>query len=112
MNNLFNDIPAALPEELTTTLLQQSGLRVERIVSQGQSSPDNFWYQQDEHEWVLLLSGSAGIHFETDGRLEILKPGDYLHIDAGVRHRVEWTDGDCQSVWLCIFYGVQEYGDR
>ena len=28
------------------------GLRIERIVSEGHVSPEGFWYDQDEPEWV------------------------------------------------------------
>ena len=58
MDNLFQDIPSELPQELTEILLQRGGIRVERIVSQGQASPDGFWYDQEEHELVFVLRGS------------------------------------------------------
>ena len=40
--NLLDNIPADLPEELFTTILQANGIRIERIVSQGQASPPGF----------------------------------------------------------------------
>ncbi len=102
--NLLRDIPAALPEELFTTLVQSGTARLERIVSHGQSSPAGFWYEQSEHEWVVLLSGSAGVRFEGDGDLVVLRPGDYLNIPATVRHRVEWTAAGEPTVWLALHY--------
>ena len=59
MDNLFADIPSKLPDELVETLLEAEALRVLRIVSTGHASPDSFWYDQAEHEWVVVLSGSA-----------------------------------------------------
>ena len=57
--NLLDGIPANLPEETFTTILRASALRIERIVSWGQCSPPGFWYDQEEHEWVMLLQGST-----------------------------------------------------
>ena len=44
MTNLFADLPAHLPAELATTLLEADDVRVERIVSHGHASPEGFWY--------------------------------------------------------------------
>ena len=62
--NLFTDLPANLPDELLTTLLDANNVRIERIVSHGHVSPDGFWYDQDEHEWVIILKGAARVRFE------------------------------------------------
>ncbi len=101
--NLMEGIPGSAPEELVAELLSADGVRIERIVSFGQVSPDGFWYEQDEHEWVLLLSGSATLDFE-QGALVDLVAGDYLNIPAGRRHRVVKTDPDKRTVWLAVFY--------
>jgi len=55
MTSLFCDIPAAVPSELTETLVQAKNVRIERIVSHGHASPAGFWYDQDENEWVLVV---------------------------------------------------------
>ncbi|MCR9119889.1 MAG: cupin domain-containing protein [bacterium] len=99
--NLF-DFPSELPEELTQTLLQAGGVRIERIVSTGQSSPAGFWYDQTEHEWVVVLSGSARLEFEDE--IQELAPGDYVNIPAGVKHRVAATSKHEPTVWLAVFY--------
>ena len=102
MKNIFDQIPEKAPEELVTELLSKEGVRIERIVSFGQGSPDGFWYDQKENEWVLLLEGSATLCFE-EGDLVDLAPGDYLSIPFGKRHRVEKTDPSRRTIWLAIF---------
>lgn len=101
--NLFENIPKNAPEETITELLSVEGVRIERIVSFGQSSPEGFWYDQKENEWVLLLEGSATLRFE-EGDPVNLTPGDTLNIPARKRHRVEKTGKNCRTVWLVIFY--------
>ena len=104
MPNIHDDIPEELPEELTTPLFNGRGFRVVRIVSRGHSSPPGFWYQQSEHEWVLLLSGSAVIEYEGDAPAVRLGKGDHLNIPAGVKHRVARTDPGEPTVWLAVFH--------
>ena len=100
--NLFAEVPARLDIEETTVLAQFPGARIERIVSTGQASPPGFWYDQDWAEWVIVLSGSAGVRIEGGGKPRILAPGGYLEIPPHVRHRVEWTDADEPTVWLAV----------
>ncbi len=99
--NLFQGIPQQLPQELFETLLQRDGVRLERIVSLGHSTPPGEWYDQAWDEWVILLSGSATLQFE-GGKLHKLLPGDHLLIPAHSRHRVEQTDRREKSVWLAL----------
>lgn len=103
-HNLFCSIPASLPEEVFDTLIQARAARLERIVSNGQASPEGFWYEQPEHEWVLLLSGTAGLKFEGEDDVLVMRPGDYVNIPAGTRHRVEWTTRREPTVWLALHY--------
>jgi cupin 2 domain-containing protein len=100
--NLFTQLPHAGPDENITALLTTPNVRIERIVSTGQASPPGFWYDQDESEWVLLLTGGAGLRFESETEVRELKPGDYLHIPAHARHRVEWTHPSEPTVWLAV----------
>lgn len=94
----------APPGEQVDVLVEHGNLRIERIVSTGQASPEGFWYDQEEHEWVLLLSGSAGLRFEGEDGPRALGPGDQAHIPAHTRHRVEWTAEGEHTIWLAIFY--------
>jgi len=102
--NLFHNLPIDLPEELFTTLLDAPQIRIERIVSQNHASPDGFWFQQEQHEWVLLLKGAAQLRFEADQYVIEMSPGDFINIPAGSRHRVEWTKPDEQTIWLAVHY--------
>ncbi|ABM04560.1 phosphoribosylaminoimidazole carboxylase ATPase subunit [Psychromonas ingrahamii 37] len=103
MANLFANIPTDLPEEVFEGLVSTENVRIERILSQGQSSPESGWYEQDEHEWVLVVSGFGVIEFE-DGRVITLNKGDYLNIKAREKHKVQATSLDQKTVWLAIFY--------
>lgn len=102
--NLFADIPTSLPAELLQTLVARPNMRIERIVSHGHSSPDGFWYDQAEHEWVAVLCGAARVRFERDDRFVELAAGDFLEIPAHERHRVDWTTPDEPTIWLAVFY--------
>ena len=98
--NLY-DLPALpLNEELVTALAGGGNVRIERIVSTGQSSG---WYDQDEAEFVALLEGRAEIEYE-NGVVVALSKGDTLVIRPHERHRVRMTSSDPPCIWLCVFY--------
>ncbi|KLK90316.1 cupin [Microvirga vignae] len=103
--NIFKHILSEAGDEEFTELLAEEGLRIERIVSTGQANPPGFWYDQAWSEWVLVLSGSAGLLFEDEPAPRELKRGDYLLIPAGSRHRVEWTDATEPTIWLAVHFG-------
>jgi cupin 2 domain-containing protein len=98
---LLANLPPARGEEWFETLAQRGPLRIERIVSHGQSSPEGFWYDQAEREFVLLLAGHARLQVD-DQEFE-LQPGSWCEIPPHCRHRVEWTDAAQATVWLAIF---------
>jgi cupin 2 domain-containing protein len=102
MASLFTDFTSQLPDELVTSLLDAGNVRIERIVSRGHVSPKDFWYDQDQHEWVVVLKGSARLRFE-DETLE-MRPGDFVNIPAHKKHRVEWTTPDEPTIWLAVHY--------
>lgn len=101
--NIFDDIPLSLPEELFQTILAGSSFKMERIVSDGHVTPEEGWYDQDWHEWVMLVRGSAELLFEED-RSVILMPGDHLVIPAHTKHRVLRTDSAQKTIWLVVHY--------
>ena len=74
-------------------------------MSHGHASPEGSWYNQKQHEWVVLLKGAARLRFEGDDNALELEPGDFVDIPAHKRHRVEWTTPDEPTVWLAVHYG-------
>jgi cupin 2 domain-containing protein len=104
IGNVFADVADRLDDEQVAELLSTADVRIARIVSTGHASPPGFWYDQDRAEWVMLLAGSAGLLFEGEAEPRLLKPGDYIHIGAHIRHRVAWTDPAQPTVWLAIHH--------
>lgn len=102
--NLLQNLPASSAEESFHTLLEQSGVKIERIVSTGQCSPQGFWYDQPRGEWVMLLSGAARLRFTDPDEVLELVAGDAIHILPHRRHRVDWTHPKETTVWLAVFY--------
>jgi cupin 2 domain-containing protein len=102
-SSLFADIPKQLPAELCQNLLTSPNIRIERIISKGHASPTDFWYDQAENEWVLLVAGQARLAF-ADGSYLTLNSGDYTLLPAHCRHRVDWTCPDTDTVWLALFF--------
>ncbi len=103
-SNIFADRPADLPVEAIELLAGSPSVKIERIISRGHRSTDDFWYDQEQNEWVLLLKGRAGMTFAGSPACFELVAGDYLNIPAHVRHRVEWTADDEETIWLAVFY--------
>ena len=106
LGNILKDLPLEcdLNEEKFQDLLKSDGVRIERIVSKGQSSPPDFWYNQEEHEFVILLQGSARLQIEgRDDEIE-LKIGGWTFLPAHCKHRVTWTDTETLTVWLAVFW--------
>jgi len=100
VRNVFENLPRA-KKEVFESIVEKGCVRIERIVSNGDSSEQGFFYDQDEYEFVLLLQGRATLFFEQYGFVE-LKKGDYLIIEPHKKHRVESTSRD--AIWLCVFY--------
>ena len=103
LKNIFDDLPQQLPKELVQILIRAADVRIERIISHGQASPADFWYDQAQAEWVIVLKGAAKLQFE-DGMIE-MKVGDFINIPAFKKHRVDWTTPDEPTVWLGVRYG-------
>lgn len=102
--NVFADLPDTSAEEAFERLAGNTDVTIERIVSNGQATPEGEWYDQDRAEWVVLLSGGAGLLFEGEAEPRVLGPGDHVTIPAHRRHRVEWTKNGEPTVWLAVHY--------
>ena len=101
--NIFKDIDFSQNKEISEILAAGKNLRIERIVSIGQVTEPDFWYDQTEHEFVIVLQGEARLLFE-DGTEKHLAKGDYLEIPAHVRHRVSFTSTEPACIWLAVFF--------
>lgn len=101
--NILSALPRNLEAEVFEDIIRSPQVRIERIVSKGHASPEQGWYDQEEHEWVMVLEGGASLLFESGERYD-LGPGDYVNIPAHARHKVAWTDPDRPTVWLAVFY--------
>jgi len=97
--NLFTGATAPAGLETFLTLFESANVRVERIVSNTHSSPADFWYDQPEDEWVMVLRGQATLEF-TDGESVAMRAGDHVTIATHVRHRVSETDAE--TIWLAV----------
>lgn len=101
--NLFADVTDnPLQEEQFDMLFSQPNIKIERIISTGQRTADDEWYDQKEDEWVVLLSGAASLHIEGETQDRSLQPGDWLLLPAHCRHRVTWTQEQPATVWLAV----------
>ena len=103
--NVFDELPKHLPKEQVQLLVRATDVRIERIISHDHASPPDFWYDQAQHEWVIVLKGAARLQFG-DGMVE-MKPGDFMNIPAHTKHRVEWTTPDEPTIWLGVRHGDQ-----
>lgn len=102
--NLLHDVPVHATGEVFTDLLawqSTGGVRIERIVSNGQASPPGFWYDSTDDEWVLVISGTGAVELD-DGTTHTLGAGDWLRLPPNCRHRVAWTDAAQPTIWLAV----------
>ena len=100
--NIFEQIIVDKNEENFFEIFKNEIIKIEKIVSNGQISPENFWYEQEQNEFVLVLEGYAILEFEN--REVELKKGDCLNIKAMEKHRVKFTSLDEPTVWFAVFY--------
>jgi cupin 2 domain-containing protein len=103
VTNIFDNIPTQLHQELFQDIFSKDGLKIQRIVSQGEATQDDKWYIQEDDEWVIVLQGEATLSFEDDSDIK-LSSGDYIHIPAHKKHKVSWTSSDEQTIWLAVHY--------
>lgn len=104
MNNIFKSIPNNLPDELFETLASSDTVKIERIISRGHITPEGEWYDQDQHEWVVLLEGEARLEFADQTAELWLRKGDYVLIPAHQKHRVSFTSEEMDTIWLAVHF--------
>lgn len=88
-------------DEIYDTLIPDTGVLIERIISTGQTTPPGIWYDQERDEWVVLLQGSARLQWE-NGKVLAMEPGDWVLIPAHERHRVDYTSSQPPCIWLAV----------
>jgi cupin 2 domain-containing protein len=101
--NIFEHANTYLDKELIENIVNSAVIRIEKIVSKGHVSPDGFWFDQDENEFVILLQGEAALEFE-DNNIVYLKKSDYIVIEKHKKHRIIYTSKNTLTVWLAVFY--------
>jgi cupin 2 domain-containing protein len=101
VNLLDISITAGCSDEVFEDLAVIAGVRIERIVSTGQSTPWGSWYDQDHDEWVAVLQGEGVVAFE-DGSLVRLGAGDTLLLPAHRKHRVAATSANPPCIWIAV----------
>lgn len=101
--NILQNLPLDLDKEIFETIFKNKNIKIERIISYGQTSPVDFWYEQEENEFILLLSGEARLEFLDKPDLH-LKKGDYTLLPSKLKHRVAFTSKSEVSIWLAIFF--------
>lgn len=105
MKNLFEDIKIDKNQEEFIDILNKPNIRIQRIVSNGQVTKEDFWYEQEENEFVTILEGEAVLEFANKDKSEIvLKKGDFSNIEAKEKHRIKYTSIEETTIWLAIFY--------
>ena len=103
--NLYSGLPNSRRSvEMFEPLAEGRGLRIERIVSTGQTTPEGEWLDQEQSEWVSLLLGSARLLIEGEAKERCLAAGDWLLLPAHCRHRVTWTSDREPTVWLAAHF--------
>ena len=100
--NIFDKIIVDKEEENFFEIFKNETIKIEKIVSNGQISPENFWYEQEKSEFILRLEGFAILEFEN--REVELKKGDCINIKAKQKHRVKFTSLDEPTIWFAVFY--------
>ena len=101
--NIFDSLPDAIGEEVFTEIVGKKGIKIERIVSKGHTSPKSGWHNQDDNEWVVVLKGEAKLLFD-NGKTEHLIEGSHINILANTKHKVVWTTPDTETIWLAVHY--------
>lgn len=106
-NSIFANMPGNLSEEVFQTLLETDRLRIERIVSSGHKTPEGQWFDQETHEWILVVKGAARLQFESEPGEIAMPTGSYITIPAHKRHRVGWTDPSQETIWLAVHFQTE-----
>lgn len=103
LSNFMEFILEKVNEEIFEEIVQSENIKIERIISCGQSSPESGWYDQEKSEWVMVLEGKAILEFEGGNEVELGK-NDFITILPHQKHKVKWTDPEQKTIWLAVHY--------
>jgi len=101
--NIFTNIPKKLNEELFEDILNKPNIKIQRIISDGNTEEEFQWYDQNNDEWVIILQGAAIIEFKDEDDIK-LETGDYINIPAHKKHKISWLNKDIKTIWLAVHY--------
>ncbi|HOH83982.1 MAG TPA: cupin domain-containing protein [Bacteroidales bacterium] len=101
--NIFTGLASQSKEEIFNPLFSSKNIKIEQIISSGQTSPARGWYDQEQHEWVVLVEGEATLEFENSQKKKLQK-GDYIFIPAHTKHKVFYTSANPPCIWLAVFF--------
>ena len=90
--------------ESISVLASGPGWRVEQILTGALSAPIEDLLDHDE--WVVVLAGGAVL--DVDGEALTMTEGDWVHLRAGVPHRVRATEPP--TSWLAVHVGGDSMG--
>ncbi len=99
VSNIFEGQKPPDGHELFETLYEKEGIRIEKIVSNSASYEE--WFDQEQHEFVLLIEGEAVLEFENEKCVH-LKSGDWIVIEPHQKHKVKETSEN--ALWVCVFF--------
>lgn len=103
LKNIFECLPDSIDEETIDLLVESGKLKIERIVSRGQSSAEKKWYDQEHNEWVMVVAGEAILAIKGEEDIH-LTAGSHINLPAHTLHRVSWTHPDTDTIWLAVHY--------
>ncbi len=97
--NIFDIEKIPENEELLEILEENKNVKIERIISTGQTTE---WMSDEKKEFVILVQGKAAIEFKD--RKVYLEKGDTLLIEEKEFHRVSYTSRNPHCIWICIYF--------
>lgn len=109
MKNIYNGFDDSVKKEAEEILFTADNARLVRIKSVGHTSPEGFWYEQEEDEWVMVAGGVGEIEW-SGGEKVRLEAGDCLFIPAFKKHRVSYTSDDPPCIWLAVYGKINREG--
>ena len=103
IRNILDTIDKEISEELFEKLAGNEKVKIERIISTGQTTLEGKWLVQETSEFVLLLVGKATLEFKKHGEIDLVA-GDHIVIPSDTAHRVAFTQKNPATIWLTVHF--------